>query len=498
MLTLSLLLASPAPATAKIVSASLFKNGFAMVRREIAVNSGGVSLTEIPQAALGTFWVASTRNVKVKELISTQEEIKSTYQAGSLDQLLALNLGKNLKLTTVNLGVVSGTLMSIHGEHLLVSTAEGTIAMPRGEIRLVSFAEKVTTGGETKSLRRALNFKTEGEGKLILFGLERGLSWTPGYAIDISDKKTLNLTAKATVSNDLGELSNVELRFVTGVPNVPWASIIEPLLSPQSVDTFTNMLKSVGEADANFNRRDMRGQSFGNQAPADFAGAFDPSQAGGEQNEDLFFYKQPNVSLKVADRALYILFESKSEYEHLYTCDVPDTVVNNRQYVGLPEGPTDVWHKLKFKNKAGQPLTTGPATIYQNNQVMGQDTLNYTAAGADSTLKMSKAMDVRVDATEEEVDRKRDHLKLRNGTYYDLVTIKGTVQIQNMKPAEVELQLSKAITGEFLGGTDGAKATKTAKGLREENPRTNVKWTLPLGSGKKAEVTYSYSVFVSG
>ncbi len=497
MLALNLLLAN-APATTKIVSASLFKNGYAMVRREITVTGSNTSLTEIPQASLGTFWVATTGGVKVKELISTQEEVKGTYQAGSLDQLLALNLGKQLKFTTVNFGVISGRILSVHGDHLLISTAESTLALPRGEIRLVHFPEKVITSGETTNSRRALHFKTEGAGKIILFGLERGLTWTPGYAFDITDKKTLTFTAKATVANDLGLLQSAELRFVTGVPNVPWASLIEPLLSAQSVDSFTNMLKQVGESDANFNRRDMRSQAPAANFQSDFAGAFDPSQAGGEQNEDLFFYKQPAVSLKPGDRGLFMLFESKSDFEHIYTCDVPDTVVNNRQYVGLPEGPTDVWHKIKFTNKSGQPLTTGPATIYQNDQVMGQDTLTYTASGAEATLKMSKAMDIRVDATEEEIERKRDHLKLRNGTYYDLVTIKGTVQIQNMKPAEVELQLTKAITGELITSTDGAKSTKSAKGLREENPRTNVKWSVKLSPGKKSEITYTYTVYVSG
>ncbi|MEQ1824040.1 MAG: hypothetical protein ABL949_16140 [Fimbriimonadaceae bacterium] len=193
-----------------------------------------------------------------------------------------------------------------------------------------------------------------------------------------------------------------------------------------------------------------------------------------------------------------MLFESKSDYEHIYAADIPDTVVNDRQYVGLPEGPTDVWHKIKFTNKAGQPLTTGPATIYQNDQVMGQDTLTYTANGGEATIKMSKALDIRVDASEEEVDRKRDFLKLRNGNYYDLVTIKGTVQIQNMKPADVELQLTKAITGEFVSGTEGAKASKNAKGLRQENPRTTVKWSPKLPAGKKIEISYTYTVYVSG
>jgi len=292
-------------------------------------------------------------------------------------------------------------------------------------------------------------------------------------------------------------MNNVELRFVTGFPSIPWATLTEPLLSQQSVDQFTGFLNSVGDRDSFRGRRETGG--IMNQAPSmaasDFTGAFNPSTLVGEQAEDLFFYRQGGVTLKRGDRALYMLFEAKSEYEHLYKADLFDSTASNDSYMPMPDGPTDVWHTIKFKNTAGQPLTTGPASMYQKNQVVGQDTLSYTSPGADVTVNMSKALDIRVDASEEEVSRERQ-VKLPNTNYYDLVTIKGTVSVRNMKKESVKLKLTKSFTGELVSASNAGKETKLAKGLRDVNPRTRVEWEPTMKSGDKLDLTYSYKIYV--
>jgi hypothetical protein len=496
MLALALLpiLAPQEPVTPRIAGASLFKNGYAMVVREVKVSGAQTSVTEIPQASLGTFWVAAPDGVKVKELITTEESVTSTYNATSLDQLLALNIGQNIDIITGSLGLRSGKLRSVAADILLMEIEGKLVTIPRGEIRSVSFAGNARTTGETKSVRRVLRFKTEGSGTLMLYGLERGMTWAPGYAIDITDPKKLTLTAKSTVLNDLGNLENVELRFVTGFPSIPWATLVEPLLSQASVDQFTNMLQSVGDADSFRGRREMSSQMMGN-APGAFARNFDMSAVEGEQAEDLFFYRQPGVSLKKGDRALYMLFEAKADYSHLYVTDLYDGSSGGDVYRPAPEGPTDVWHQIKFKNAANQPLTTGPASVYQKNQVIGQDTLKYTPQGAEVTINMTKALDISTEATEVEVGRERQ-IKMPNGNHYDLVTIKGTVVVNNLKKEAVQMKITKNFTGELSSATGNAKESKLAKGLTEVNPRTRLVWEPSLKAGEKLELTYTYRIYV--
>ncbi len=490
---------------ATVKTASLFKNGYAMVVREVPVVGGEAIVTEIPQSALGTFWITSTGNIKIKEVVTSQQEKSSQTPPASYDQFLSLNVGKQVTLQMTSWGsaptTLAGKLLAVQGDTVMLKTDKGTVMINRSDIRMITFGDDATTQVTTKYAERVMRFKTEGSGTILLYGLERGMTWSPAYSLDITDPKELTLSAKSTVLNDLADLKNVDLRFVTGFPNVPWATLGEPLLSGQSVDQFTSFLNSVGISGGlgafggqGGGRRDAMTQ---NAAPAaDFGAAFEPNTAPGMQAEDLFFYQQPNVSMKKGDRAFYMLFQAKSTYEHLYTTDLVDSVVNNVEYRPTTDGPTDVWHSLKLKNTSGHPLTTAAATVFKDGQIMGQDTLMYTSTGAEFLVKMSKALDVRVDAIEEETTRERQSLKLPGGAVYDLVNVKGTVSIRNMKGEAVQMRVTKDLTGEIIKVDGTPKVTKPAKGLRDVNPSSRLVWMPKIEAGKSLELTYQYKLYV--
>src|ERR1700722_11265477 len=59
--TLLTLVLTATPVQPTIVAASVFKNGFAVVTREIDVpGAGEYSVSEIPQSSLGTLWFSAT------------------------------------------------------------------------------------------------------------------------------------------------------------------------------------------------------------------------------------------------------------------------------------------------------------------------------------------------------------------------------------------------------------------------------------------------------
>lgn len=486
-----------APATStKIESAALFKNGYAMVVRKVSVRGDGTTVADIPQAALGSFWITTTGDLKIEEVVTTQVDKTTSAKPSSFDEFLQWNIGKMVTIQSVNLGVLEGKLMHVAGDTLILDRKGQISTVPRGEVRMLTVNEGPVTSMDRKTKERVMRFKTRGTGDLLLYGLERGMTWSPAYAFDISDEKTLSMTSKATVLNDLGDVSNAELRLVTGFPNVPWATVMEPLLSGQSVDQFTQFLGSVGiPRDSFAGRREVMTQ---NAAPAaDFGGGFAPGFSSTDLAEDLFFYKRSGVTLKKGDRAFYILFTAKSDYTHLYTVDLPDTVYNNSEYRPMPEGPSDVWHSLKLKNTSGQPLTTAPASVYKDGQLMGQDTLMYTPADAEFLVKMSKALDIRVEATEQELTRERGALRVPNtSNVYDLVTLQGTLSIRNFKNQAVKMRITKSITGEITEAEESPVITKVAKGLREVNPNSRLVWTLDLKAGEQRDVKYTSKLYL--
>jgi len=213
--------------------------------------------------------------------------------------------------------------------------------------------------------------------------------------------------------------------------------------------------------------------------------------------EDLFFYRLPKVDLGSGQRSYQVLFQMKSAYKDVYTWDIADTTVNNVEYRGIPEGPQDVWHALRFKNTSGQPLTTSVATTFDKGEIVGQDMMGYTPAGAETELKVNKSLDIRAEGSESEVQRERGAIKNRDGyPVFDKVTIEGTLQITNMKPVAVETRITRNLTGELVKDPDQAQAAKTAVGLTQANPTTRITWKPVLQPGEKKKLAYTYQIFV--
>jgi hypothetical protein len=497
----------PIDVTAPITSASVFKNGFVVVVREIKVGAAGTyALEKIPQSAMGTMWFSSSEGTTL-ESISTRN-IETSYRAnlGSLDEITRSNVGKALQFTFKDekggRESIEGVLKSADGEILVVDTTNrGTLVIPKaGLISLSGEQGKVSYSVERKNSKKVLELRTSGgPGRVEMLSLERGLSWSAAYAVDVSDKKELKLTAKSTLVNDFEDLNKVELKLITGFPNLPFATMLEPLItgagSMDAVSQFGVQAGGFGGGGGRGNALAMNSQVAAPMMQFDASMAAVPG-AGGEQREDLFFYKLPNSTLGTGQRTYRALFSMKSPYKDIYTWDAQDFTQDNARYQPIPEGPQDVWHALRFRNTSGQPLTTAVATTLDGGEIIGQDMLGYVPAGADTELKINKSLDIRAEATEAELSRERGAIKDVNGNFrFDLVTIKGTLEVTNMKSNEVNFRIRRFVTGEVTdnGGSD---VFKNASGLGRMNANSRLTWIKDLKPGAKISLNYIYRMYV--
>jgi hypothetical protein len=510
LLLAATVLATPADLSVRVTGASLFKNGFSMVTREADVRPGEWLWSELPAASLGTFWIVGTGGVRIDQVTFGQQEVATERNAANLDEILQANVGRNVRIGLPSGDSLArqereGRILSADGQIVVLQVSEGeTIAIQKPRI------QSIASEGSTELLfkvkgaeqRRTLRFRLSGgPGKIQMVGLERGMAWVPAYSLDISDPKTLALTARATVINELTDLNGVELRLVTGFPNVQWSSFTEPLLSGQTLDQFLQMLSGVGARGADFSRRES---IMTQNAPAamggGMGGGFTPSDLEGLQAEDLFFYRQHNVQMKRGDRGYFVLFGANSPYEHLYTVEIPDLL--GRFEGGMPPGASvpepnlDVWHRIQFRNASNQPLTTGTASVYKGGQLIGQDTLNYTSRGGEASVRLTKALDVRTEQSEEEVERKRGVLALPNGVRYDQVTVRGTIVVRNGKADPTPMQVTKDLTGEVTQIDPGAAVSKTVRGLRDVNSRGRIEWKPVVPPGQERKLSYTYELYV--
>lgn len=502
-------LAAPLAADPKVTEVSMFKNGFAIVVREIDVpRPGNFAIDRIPNASLGTLWFSTTEGLQLSEIVATSTEQTTEAHLGSLAEVLEANVGKVLAITVVGLGptpqVLKGTLRSAAGT-MVVIESDQTRFVPKNSVVSVAAANgrlllKRSTTAEVRSLRLTAQGRP---GKVRMVSIERGVSWVPGYAVDISDEKELTLTAKATVLNDLEPLKFVEARFITGFPNLTFAHVPEPLTSGQTLDQFLGLLGS-GAAPKMGGRlaEQMVNQAGAFGSPGGFGGfndAMPVNPVPGEQAEDLFFYRRPGVTLKRGDRAHYILFSMQAPYEKIATWDIDDQVVNNVEYRPQPLTPEQpvVWNTLRFKNTSGQPLTTAAGTTTANGRPLGQDILRYVPSGGEATLRITQALDVRAEAREEEVSRERGAIKRADGyPLFDLVNVKGILRVRNMKGEAVKMRVQKRLTGEVVSPGEGGTVERTTAGLQDTNPKAVIRWEPSIAAGKEWTLEYTYKLYV--
>ena len=373
--------------TPEVVSVSMFKNGFAFITRKIAVKDGEANIVEVPRASLGTLWFWTPEG-EIQNISTSEEESKKKVELSlqNFDQLVSKNVGKAVVIESNTSAILEGKIKSSDGELVVIETSNGSVAIQKSAIKNLrtqdsTFIWKQTfeTTTQEKYYRIKADRKTH---EVMMMSLERGVTWAPGYAVDITNPDKLTLASKATVLNDLLDLKSVPARLITGFPNMQFKDILDPFTSNMTSDLWLASLSSGGGGGFGSNGR-MAGQGGQMMSQNAYAPMMDKDvnwggnsggEVGGEQISDLFFYDLPKFDSKKNSRLYQNLFKFESEYKHIYTWDIDDQVDANGNYKPVPvTGESqDVWHPIKFKNGASKPLTTAPATIFNRGNSLAR------------------------------------------------------------------------------------------------------------------------------
>ncbi len=204
------------------------------------------------------------------------------------------------------------------------------------------------------------------------------------------------------------------------------------------------------------------------------------------------------MTLKRGERGYYPLFTAEVPYEHVYEWKIGDTLDEQDRYGNRdqrePEAD-EIWHSIRLTNAGSVPWTTAPAMTMQEGQILGQDLIHYTSVGAKTTVRITKAVDIKAEHAESEVDRKRN-AAVFYGSSYDLVDVRGTLKATNYKDKRLTMTISKELSGEMVQSTPEARVERTAKGLKKVNPKSILTWELPVDPRGRVEIEYSYRVYV--
>lgn len=509
---------------------ALFKNGLGMFTAELALPDQGTSFVFRPPVAAshGTFWVSAGPQVRLGSLVARKATLDAKVPAMSVAEFLAANVGRqvSVQMSGEARDTVEGKVVDVKlappsqpqdaylpgsappgraGQLALLETRRGYVAINPQMAQRVALAEgdagrEYVVQRDTVELHGSLLAPAPGQ-KLTVSWLAKGITWAPSYLVDITDPNQARFTAKAEVINEAADLRVVDLALVTGFPHLQFADVVSPLAMKRDLASF---LRDLASGSSPQERPPMSNVMVQQQAMAyAMAGgsaampAFNANMPGAAA-EDLFLYPLPGVDLAKGETGYYPLLDASLPYKHVHLWDIPDYLNDQEQYdQRRQQQPVEsiVWHALRLTNNTTIPWTTAPAETVTGGQVLGQDILAYTPVGAQATLKITIAVDVKADQAEFERTRQRDAL-VSQGWSYDRVTVDGKLSVHDLKPDSVTVEITKLLSGEVQASKPEAGIEKLAAGLRSVNPLSRLRWTLTLKPGEEQQITYTYQVLV--
>lgn len=506
---------------------NIFKNGTYFIVKEGNVTAPNAKWTMYPPASplLATFWLTGTKDIKITRIDFVNDTVKTKLQASNLQEEMIFNKGKKVSITYTfgdkQIKTVTGTLVNMIGGGQTAAvkdavTGATTFINTSSMVDFTVNEATIDTKPWDSTFRVAKVFFNHAAENtpLKLSYMSTGMTWLPSYNIKLIDEKTLQLEMKALIENYSEKIDNVEITLTVGSPQFKYGQQIDPLAGNYLTYGNANNYTWNYPAYDNYLANGASQSIYSNgTSTADYEWSSDPSSYGGtpsyndysnyttegDKSNDLYMYKIGKVSLPINTKSSFSIFSATIPYEEIYEVGLNDIVnyASNRTIGNDEEQKFDVYHSLKLNNNTTYPFTTAPVFVQDEKlQPLAQDQIKYTPVASKVKVQLARSPDVIVKNTEEETG-KTDNVKKYNSYYYSLVTIKGTIPVENLQSKEITLNITKHLNADVSVASDEGTIKKSGKysGL---NPFSTVEWNVKLAPGEKKSVTYEYKVYVYG
>ncbi|HOY31639.1 MAG TPA: DUF4139 domain-containing protein [Bacteroidales bacterium] len=500
-----------AQSSLKPMQINVFKNGTYFIAKEGSVRvDKGCTILELPkQPLMGTYWLNPAKENKITKVCFLTDTIKKTKKPQNFNDIFKGSVRKKVRFTYAvgsekNLREISGTLSEYYegsGIAKIKLADNKTTFYPVASV--VEFTIDDANVGELSvdSLVRVARIyfdKNMASTDLRVVYMQSGIQWIPSYNIKLISENELQLEMKALVENYAEDIDDAELTLTVGNPQFYYGFQCDPVfnncltalydIKPAAVpymQTQTYYTSNVYMAE----ERSLDGN--------DIPQYYDYS-AEGEKSSDLYMYKLGKVSLPAQSKTSFQIFSSKVPYKDVYEVSIGDVAAYSQyNYISNdPEKRFDVYHSLLITNNTAHPFTTAPVFVQDDNfQPLAQDRIKYTPKGANAAVQLAKAGDIVVKNKEDEV-KKEENVRKIGKTYYNKVTIKGTIYVENLQDKDILLTVTKSLTANALNASHDGKIQKSGRyaGL---NPYITIDWEIPFKGKEKKTITYEYEVYAA-
>jgi len=503
---------------------AVFKNGYAFTYREgeATTLNGWAYTTNVPIGVMGTVWgYSGSPNTKVQQLLASETarpDTETIMRVEDLFDFLKVNEGLKVHVDSYDNKTFEGGYSLIgkdaNNYSIALQTERGTVVIPPGRIQTVELIGKpnfekkviVKNGPENRLAIRTDGAKDGQPINLGIAALERGIRWIPAYRVEVKGEpiKEAKLELEAVLINELADLKDSEVYFVVGVPSFAFKDMLSPLSMNQAFAGVSGYFATTGQnySNAIMTQQTQRmGETTDETATNASPTSPDEEQTASLSAEQLYLYKTDQLNLKKGERTSLRLFSLTIPATEVFEWTVTDPPrPAGDEYSYRPSVTQDlssgIWYSLRLKNDTGMPLTTAPAITFREWKPLGQDMIKFTPVGGENILRVSPATEVIGTHTLEEKAREAVSLRMNGSTYtFDLITVEGTLKINNVKKQPVAMVITRNINGEVISATDGGKIKREGLNLQSVNPNSIVKWNVTVPSGEK-EIKYTYKVYI--
>ncbi|UPT66156.1 MAG: DUF4139 domain-containing protein [Sphingobacteriales bacterium JAD_PAG50586_3] len=244
---LAILAAMVAHAQLQPTKLSVFSNGTFFEQKEGKLKfNNSIGKVDLPGTILqGTFWLAGSNDIKIKQIDIAVDTVKKVKSAQYLDDFLAANEGKNvtLRFTPALTTLANPTLRSLTGTLVSFNKQSGLIKLKNTEGKIILInadnlndidldANANETFKDDTLIRRASIYldKPATEAPFNQVTMQTGLQWQPSYYIKLENDKDARLIMKATVENGTEvDYDKIDLDLVVGAPQLFFGTAADPI-----------------------------------------------------------------------------------------------------------------------------------------------------------------------------------------------------------------------------------------------------------------------------
>jgi len=468
------------------------------------VAGGDVVLDSLPAPVIGTFWAsAAAGGPKLASVVGGQRRVVIERTALTLAELIEGNPDTEVTVTEVDGTRYTASIMGMpmrtteelaatspphapvrlgeKSQLVLLKTAEGTKVVPLDRLRDLVFRHPPKEKSGQEEFRQSLTLRLdwgdrapEPSTEVGLMYVQKGIRWIPSYRIDLGEDGQATVRLQATVLNELTDLSDTTVQLVIGVPAFYFKDTVDPMALQQTAVQLSQFFQS----DAAGGRHSVLANNFDNRLMTQVAraGEYDAGQgpgAGtmlddlpeGSQQEDLYVFTVPGVTLAKGERVVLSLAEMSLPYEDVYTLQLPIAPpadlrqhFNSQQQAELAKlfHASKVAHKVRLKNQSTIPFTTAPALVLQAGRVLAQGLMTYAAPGGSAEVTLNPALDIAVHKTDRESSRTPNAISFNRSNFLR-INLDGTIRLTNHKSTAVTVEVTRHALGHIDSATNDGK-----------------------------------------